>query len=88
MVVQLDIYALLTVLVLILCTVYLVFCFVGKEKMYSKVIRLISSFSLVVVLALKMPIETSMNKSCTSSIFLLIIWLINVVVVSVQLKDD
>ena len=88
MVVQLDVYALLSVLVLILCVAYLVFLFVGREETYSKVIRLISAFALVIIHTFKIPMEISMDKSYASSIFMIILWLINVVIVSIQLRDD
>ncbi|MBQ3415749.1 MAG: hypothetical protein IJH39_10545 [Clostridia bacterium] len=88
MVVSIDIYAVLNVVELILCIAYMVFLFVGKEETYSKVIRLISAFSIVVINAFQMPMEIQMDKSYGWSIFMIILWLVNVVSSSWSLGED
>jgi hypothetical protein len=88
MVVSLDIYELLSVLGLILCIAYLVFLFVGREKIYIKVIRLICAFALVVIYTFKIPMDISMGNSYGNTIFTVILWLVNVVFSSMKLGDD
>ncbi len=88
MVVSFDIYEVLSVVVLILCIAYLVFIFVGREEIYSKVIRLICAFALVVINTFKIPMDISMGNSYRNAIFMVILWLVNVVIVSIRLGDD
>lgn len=86
MVVTIDTYTVLNVTILILSIVYLIFLFVGKYEIYSKVIRLICAFALVVINAFKIPMDISMGKSY--AIFMIIISLVNMVIVSIQLWQD
>ena len=88
MVVSFDIYAVINVVELILCVAYLVFIFVGREETYSKVIRLISACSIIVINTCQIPMQIALEKSYGSSIFMIILWLLNVVMVSVSLGSD
>ncbi len=88
MVVSFDICEVLSVVVLILCIAYLVFFFVGREEIYSKVIRLICAFALVVINTFKIPMDISIGNSYINAIFMVILWLVNVVIVSIELGDD
>lgn len=88
MVVSFDICKVLSVVVLILCIAYLVFFFVGREEIYSKVIRLICAFALVVINTFKIPMDISIGNSYINAIFMVILWLVNVVIVSIELGDD
>ena len=88
MVVSFDICEVLSVVGLILCIAYLVFIFVGREEIYSKVIRLICAFALVVINTFKIPMDISIGNSYINAIFMVILWLVNVVIVSIELGDD
>lgn len=88
MVVSIDIYSVLNVAILLLAIAYLVFLFIKREETFSKVIRLICAFALVVLEAFKMPMDIAMDKSCANAIFMIILWLVNAVISSVQLGQD
>lgn len=88
MVVSINIYEVLNVAILLLAIAYLVFLFVKRNETYSIVIRLICAFALVVIEAFKMPMDISMDKSCANAIFMIILWLVNVVICSFQLGQD
>ena len=88
MVVLLDIYAFLSVMPSILFVIYLVFLFIGREKIYSKVIRYICAFSFVAISTLKTLMEIFMHKSYASSILLIILGSITLIILSIQLIND
>lgn len=88
MVVSIDIYSVLTVAILLLAITYVVFLFIKREETFSIVIRLICTFALVVIEAFKMPMDIAMDKSYANAIFMIILWLVNVVIASVQLGKD
>lgn len=88
MVVSIDIYSVLNVAILLLAIAYLVFLFIKGNETFSIAIRLICAFALVVIEAFKMPMDIAMDKSCASAIFMIILWLVNVVITSVRLGRD
>lgn len=72
---------------LILCIMYLFFIFVGREKTYSIIIRLVCACMMIMINVFRIPMEISMNQSYTSSIFMIALWIINVVMASIELGN-
>ena len=82
MMVSFDIYAVLNVIELIVVLVFGVFIFVKREETYNKVIRLICVCILFLINVFQLPMEIQMEKSYALTIFLIILWFVNILLLN------
>ena len=88
MVVSFDIYAVLNVVELIVVLIFGVFIFFKRQETFNKVIRLITTSILLIINVFQLPMEIQMDKSYGLTIFLIIIWFINALMVTYDLGSD
>lgn len=88
MVVSFDIYAVLNVVELIVVLIFGVFIFFKRQETFNKVIRLITTSILLIINVFQLPMEIQMDKSYGLTIFLIIMWFINALMVTYDLGSD
>lgn len=88
MVVSFDIYAVLNVVELIVLLIFGVFIFFKRQETFNKVIRLITTSILLIINVFQLPMEIQMDKSYGLTIFLIIMWFINALMVTYDLGSD
>ena len=88
MVVSFDIYAVLNVVELIVVLIFGVFIFFKRQETFNKVIRLITSSILLIINVFQLPMEIQLEKSYDFTIFLIIMWLLNALIVAYDLGND
>lgn len=67
------VYAFFDIVILTLAIVYFIFFFLKKTAPYSKLIRIICLFSLVVIEAFKIPLDILTDNSYVDAIVMIII---------------
>lgn len=87
-VVSFDIYAVLNVVELIVLLIFGVFIFFKRQETFNKVIRLITTSILLIINVFQLPMEIQMDKSYGLTIFLIIMWFINALMVTYDLGSD
>ena len=88
MVVSFDIYEVLDVVELIVVLIFGVFIFFKRQETFNKVIRLITTSILLIINVFQLPMEIQMDKSYGMTIFLIIMWFINALMVTYDLGSD
>ena len=88
MVVSFDIYEVLNVVELIVVLIFGVFIFYKRKETFNKVIRLITTSILLIINVFQLPMEIQMDKSYGLTIFLIIIWFVNALMVTFDLGSD
>ena len=82
----LSIYSSFTLAIVFLAIIYMFFHFIKSNETSSIVIRLICSFAnFAIETFIMMPIEISVNMFNASSIFDIIMWIVIVVITSIEL---
>lgn len=76
-----KLYIALNIIELITVFGFGVFLFIHKEKTYPKVIQLICAFILFFCNIIQLPMEIIMRKSYNMTIFVIILWLVNIVLI-------
>ena len=89
MVVSIDIYGLLNIVQLIVCNVYLLFfIFFRRSETWNKILRLCFISVLLLINLFQIPMEVQLDKSYGLSIFLVILWFINALMLTFELGRD
>lgn len=88
MVVSFDIYAVLNVVELIVVLIFGVFIFFKRQEIFNKVIRLITTSILLIINVFQLPMEIQLEKSYGLTIFLIIMWFLNALMVAYDLGND
>ena len=85
MVVSFDIYVVIGVVQLVLAWICILLTFLGEEKMWNKVFRLILSISITTLNLVLIPIEMQREQSYTTNIILACICFIYAVAIVVDI---
>lgn len=88
MVVSFDIYEVLNVVELIVVLIFGVFIFFKRKETFNKVIRLITTSTLLIINVFQLPMEIQMDKSYGMTIFLIIMWFVNALMVTYDLGSE
>jgi len=88
MVVSFDIYELLNIVELIVCIVYLPFIFFRRSETWNKILRLCFMSALLLINLFQISMEVQLDKSYGFSVFLVILWFINALMLTFELGRD
>ena len=88
MVVSFDIYAFLNIIELIVCIVYLSFIFFRRSEKWNQILRLCFMSALLLINLFQISMEVQLDKPYGFSIFLVIFWFINALMLTFDMGKD
>lgn len=88
MVVSFDIYELSNIIEIIVCIVYLTFIFFRRSKTWNKILWLCFTSALLLINLFQISMQVQLDKSYGFSIFLVILWFINALMLTFELGRD
>lgn len=73
---------------LIVVSIFIVFTFYNRQETFNKIMRLIMVSILFIINVILLPMEIQLEKSYGLTIFLIIIWFINALLITYDLGKD